>query len=46
MSRRDRNLRRNVLLSGLAACYEIIDRIRRELAELDAADKATKEPAQ
>lgn len=46
MSRRDRNLRRNVLLSGLAACYEIIDRIRRELAEIDAADRVAKENAQ
>lgn len=46
MSRRARDLRRQVLLRGLTACYEIIDMIRKELAELDAADHAaiTKEP--
>lgn len=32
--------RRRVLQDGLVACYEIIDRIRKELAELDAARKA------
>lgn len=29
--------RRRALERGLLACYEIIDRIRREMAELDAA---------
>ncbi len=33
--------RRRVLERGLIACYEIIDRIRRELAELDAKKGAT-----
>lgn len=33
--KRDLDARRRVLESGLLACYEIIDRIRKELAELD-----------
>lgn len=31
---RDRRARIHVLQAGLIACYEIIDRIRKELAEL------------
>jgi hypothetical protein len=31
--------RRRVLEKGLLACYEIIDRIRRELAELNEASR-------
>ena len=35
-AKRDRDARRRVLEKGLLACYEIIDMIRKELAELDA----------
>lgn len=41
-ARRAREARRKVLNAGLLACYEIIDRIRRELAELAAADSQEK----
>lgn len=34
---REINARRRVLERGLIACYEIIDRIRKELAELGRA---------
>lgn len=37
-----RERRRVVLLSGMTSCYEIIDMARKELAELDAADKAAR----
>ena len=36
MSPKDIAARRRVLEHGLLACYEIIDRCRREMAELDA----------
>jgi hypothetical protein len=39
---RDRQARRAVLHKGMVACYEIIDKCRKELAELDAPS-ATKE---
>ncbi len=35
MTKRDIAARRAVLNAGLLACYEIIDRIRKELVELD-----------
>jgi hypothetical protein len=38
--------RRRALERGLLARYEIIDRIRRELAELDAAQPRVKTPAE
>ena len=37
--RKAREKRRAVLQAGLLACYEIIDSIRKELAELDAEDR-------
>jgi hypothetical protein len=37
-----RERRRVVLLSGMTSCYEIIDMVRKELAELDAADARAK----
>ena len=37
MSKANARARRAVLQAGLIACYEIIDRIRKELAELDSA---------
>lgn len=37
--RKARARRRDVLQKGLMACYERIDSIRQELAELDAADR-------
>lgn len=37
--RKARARRRDVLQKGLVACYERIDSIRQELAELDAADR-------
>ena len=37
-----RERRRVVLLSGMTACYEVIDMARKQLAELDAADKAAR----
>jgi hypothetical protein len=37
---RQRAERRAILERGLLACYEIIDGARKEMAELDAADKA------
>lgn len=36
LSKRDRHARIRVLQAGLIACYEIIDGIRKELAELEA----------
>lgn len=38
VEKRDSDKRRQVLQKGLIACYEIIDKIRKEVAELDAAD--------
>jgi hypothetical protein len=38
-ARREREERRKVLHKGMLACYEVIDVCRKELAELDAADK-------
>lgn len=37
---RERSNRRRVLERGLLACYEIIDQRRKEMAELDRAEKA------
>lgn len=37
--RKVREKRRAVLRAGLLACYEIIDSIRKELAELDEEDR-------
>jgi hypothetical protein len=37
--KRAREKRRAVLQAGLLACYEIIDRIRKEIAELDEEAK-------
>ena len=36
MSKRDRLARLAILKSGLLACYEIIDRIRKEMVELES----------
>lgn len=38
-AKRARDERRAVLNKGMLACYEVIDMARKELAELDAADK-------
>lgn len=43
--RRARDKRRAVLQAGLLACYEIIDSIRKELAELDQADREARDAA-
>ena len=40
MNRRDREARRQVLKDGLLAAYWFVDKIRKELDELDALDKA------
>lgn len=37
---KQRDDRRRILEKGLVACYEIIDRIRREMAELAAQEQA------
>lgn len=39
---REREQRRAMLHKGMLACYEVIDRCRKELAELDAADARAK----
>lgn len=38
-AKRARDERRAVLHKGLLACYEIIDMVRKELAELDAQER-------
>ena len=40
--KRAREKRRTVLKTGLLACYEIIDSIHKQLAELDALDAGGK----
>lgn len=41
-AKKARDDRRRVLERGLIACYEVIEMIRREMADLDAEEK--KEP--